>query len=186
MKTISHDIAKSEIFKPHVKYWYVVYVRSRHEKKVYHLFVEMGIESSLPLIKTTRKWSDRKKKVEMPLFRGYVFVRIDVGTDKRNILITDGVVKFIGIRNNPSRIPDEQIHWIHMMVEESDTVQNENVIPVGQKVRVTAGPFKGIEGVVMRSGKRPRLVVHIESIMNAVSVDINPNYLDEIKNQTIL
>ena len=164
-----------------MKYWYAIYVRSRHEKKVHQLLLEKGVESSLPLIKTTRKWSDRKKKVEVPLFRGYVFVKIDIGKDKQNILQTHGVVKFIGIRNKPSKIPGEQIHWIHMMVEEPNTVQNEKEIPVGQKVRVTAGPFKGVEGVAMRAGNQSRLVVVIESIMHAVSIDINPNYLDEIK-----
>ena len=181
MKSISHNIEDSEISKPHIKYWYVVYVRSRQEKKVHQLLLKKGIESSLQLIKTTRKWSDRKKKVEMPLFRGYVFVKTDVGRDKLNILQTDGVVKFIGIRNNPSRIPDEEIHWVHMMLEESYTVKNEKVIPVGQKVRVSAGPFKGLEGVIMRSGNRSRLVVVIESIMHAVSLEISPNYLENIK-----
>ena len=166
---------------PIVKQWYAVYVRSRHEKKVCQLFEEMGIESSLPLIKITRKWSDRKKKVEIPLFRGYVFVKIDVGRDKLNILQTDGVVKFIGIKKKPSRIPDEEIHWIQMMVVESDIVKNEKEIPVGQKVRVSAGPFKGVEGIVTRAGNQSRLVIVIESIMHAVSIDINPNYLDEIK-----
>ena len=168
-----------------MKYWYAIYVRSRHEKKVHQLFKDKGVESSLPLIKTTRKWSDRKKKIEIPLFRGYVFIRIDIRKDKLNILKTDGVVKFIGICNNPSRILDKEIHWIHIMVEESDTVQSEKEIPVGQKVRVTLGPFKGIEGVVLRSGNRSRLVVVIESIMHAVSVEINPNYLDVINKRII-
>ena len=186
MKSIANNSSESELCKPHIQYWYAVYVRSRHEKKVHQLFEEKGVESSLPLIKTTRQWSDRKKKVEIPLFRGYVFIRIDIRKDKFNILKTDGVVKFIGIRNEPSRIPDEQIHWVHMMVEKSDTVQNEKEIPVGQKVRVTAGPFKGVEGVAMRAGNQSRLVIVIESIMNIVSVEINPNYLDEIKKQTIL
>ena len=150
------------------------------------LFEKKGIESSLPLIKTTRQWSDRKKKVEIPLFRGYVFVKIDIGKDKLNILKTDGVVKFIGIRSKPSKIPDEEIHWVHIMAEKSDTVQNEKEIPVGQKVHVIAGPFKGVEGVVMRSGNQSRLVVVIESIMQAVSVEISPSYLANIKKQSIL
>ena len=130
MKSISNDNAKSEISKSHAIYWYAVYVRSRHEKKVCQLFEEMGIESSLPLIKTTRKWSDRKKKVEVPLFRGYVFVRLDINKDKLNILRTDGVVKFIGIQSKPSRIPDEQMRWIHMMVKGSDIIYNVKEIPV--------------------------------------------------------
>ena len=181
MKSIANDSSESELCKPHVKYWYAVYVRSRQEKKVHQLFEEKGVESSLPLIKTTRKWSDRKKKVEVPLFRGYVFVKIDVSRDQLNILQTDGVVKFIGIKKKPSRIPDEEIHWIHMMVVESDTVKNEKEIPVGQKVRVSAGPFKGLEGIVTRDGNQSRLVIVIESIMNAVSVEISPNYLENIK-----
>mgnify|MGYP000020508803 CR=1 FL=1 len=181
MKSIAKDSSESELCKPHEKYWYAVYVRSRHEKKVYHLFEEKGMESSLPLIKTTRQWSDRKKKVEVPLFRGYVFVKIDINKDKLNILKTDGVVKFIGIKKKPSRIPDEEIHWIDMMVVESDTIKNEKEIPVGQKIRVSAGPFKGLEGIVTRAGNQSRLVIVIESIMNAVSVEISPNYLENIK-----
>jgi transcription antitermination factor NusG len=163
-----------------VKYWYAIYVRSRHEKKVNQFFEEKGIESSLPLIQTSRQWSDRKKKVEIPLFRGYVFVKIDINKDKLNVLKTDGVVKFISTLNKPSRIPAEQIHWVHMMVESSGA-QSEKEIPLGQKVRVTKGPFKGIKGTVMRTGNQFRLVVLMESIMHAVSVEINPNYLDEIK-----
>ena len=184
---MSHIINKSDNSTPQTlssiirKSWYAVYVLSRNEKKVYNLFLKKGIESSLPLIKTTRQWSDRKKKVEIPLFRGYIFVRIDIGKEKLNILQTNGVVKFIGIRDEPSRIPDDQIHWIHMMVEESTTVRNENEIPVGEKIRVMSGPFKGVEGVVLRAGNRSRLVVFMESIMHAVSVDINPNYLEKIK-----
>ena len=181
MKSIANDSSESEMYKHHEKYWYVVYVRSRHEKKVCHLFEEKGIESSLPLIKTTRQWSDRKKKVEVPLFRGYVFIRIDIRKDKFNILKTDGVVKFIGMGKNPSRIPDEQIHWMHMIVEKSNTVKNEKEIPGGQTVRVTVGPLKGIEGVVMRAGNQSRLVLVLESIMNACSVEISPNFLEKIK-----
>ena len=73
-----------------------------------------------------------------------------------------------------------------MMVEESETVQSEKEIPKGQTVRVSAGPFKGVEGVAMRAGNQSRLVVVIESIMNAVSVEVSPNYLENIKQQTIL
>ena len=167
------------------KLWYAIYVRSKHEKNVHSALLNKGIESSLPLKTVIRQWSDRKKKVEIPLFRGYVFIRIDIRKDKFNILKTDGVVKFIGIGKNPSRIPDEQIHWVHMIVEKSDTVQNEKEIPAGQKVRVTAGPFKGVEGVAMRSGNQSRLVIVIESIMHIVSVEISPNYLENIKKQSI-
>ena len=163
------------------KSWYAINVKSRHEKCVHGELKEKNIESSLPMTSVIRQWSDRKKKVEVPLFRGYIFINIDIECEKLNVLQTDGVVKFVGIRNNPSRIPDEQIHWIHMMVEYTATVRNEKEIPVGQKVHVTTGLFKGIEGVVMRAGNRSRLVILIESIMHPISIEINPNYLDKIK-----
>jgi transcription antitermination factor NusG len=163
------------------KSWYVIYVRSRHEKNVHSALLDKGIDASLPMRIVVRKWSDRKKKLQLPLFRGYVFVNIDQKIDNLNVLQTPGVVKFIGIRKEPSRIPDEQIHWIHMMVAESATVRNEKEIPVGQRVRVMAGPFKGTEGVVKRVGSSSRLVVLIESIMQAVSVEIDPNFLEKSK-----
>ena len=162
--------------------WYVIYVRSRHEKNVYSALLDKGIDASLPMRTVVRKWSDRKKKVQVPLFRGYIFVNVDIIIDNLNVLQTLGVVKFIGIRNKPSRIPDEQIHWMHMLVAESATVRAEKEIPVGQRVRVMIGPFKGIKGVVKRVGSRSRLVVLIESIMQAVSIEINPNYLEKINN----
>ena len=166
--------------------WYAIYVKNRHEKCVQNELQEKGIETSVPMKTVYRQWSDRRQKVEVPLFRGYVFVRIDINKDKLNILQTDGVVKFIGIRSKPSRIPDKEIHWIHMIVEKSLEVRNEKEMPVGKKVHVIAGPFKGIEGTVIRTGNRSRLVVLIDTIMHAVSVDINPNYLEIIKKKIIL
>ena len=162
--------------------WYVIYVRSRHEKSVYSALLDQGIDASLPMRTVVRKWSDRKKKVQLPLFRGYVFVNVDVKIDNLNVLQTLVVVKFIGIGNKPSKIPDEQIHWMNMLVAESATVRAEKEIPLGQGVRVMIGPFKGIKGVVKRVGSRSRLVVLIESIMQAVSIEINPNYLEKINN----
>ena len=170
---------------PIVKQWYAIYVRSRHEKCVQTDLRNKGIESSLPFMKVTHQWSDRRKKVEVPLFRGYVFVRLDINKDKLNVLQTDGVVKFIGIRGKPSRIPDEQMRWIHMMVKGSDIIYNVKEIPLGKKVRVMAGPFKGVEGVVISVGNQSRLVIVIESIIHAVSIEINPNYLENIKKQSI-
>ena len=162
------------------KLWYVIYVRSRHEKTVHSALLDKGIDASLPMRTVVREWSDRKKKVKLPLFRGYIFVNIDLKIDNLNVLQTPGVVKFIGIRKEPSRIPDEQIHWIHLMAAESTTVRAEKEIPVGERVRVIIGPFKGIKGVVKRVGGRSRLVVLMESIMQAVSVEIKPEHIEEI------
>jgi transcription antitermination factor NusG len=162
------------------RHWYAIYVRSRFEKKVHQLFEENKIESSLPLIKTVRIWSDRKQKVTLPLFRGYIFVHINYRVERFDVLQTDGVVRFVSIGGEVPKIPEKQMHWIHMLVDESDTVRREMNIPVGQKVRVTTGPFKDTEGVVTRIKNETRLTILIESIMQAVSVEIDPEYLVKI------
>ena len=166
-----------------VQCWYAVYVRSRFEKKVRQLFEEKGITSFLPLVETWRQWSDRKKKVSMPLFKGYVFVRISYKSDHYKVLDTDGVVKFIGIKNVPSVIRDKDIGWIKILAGEPDALRDIfPEIPSGQKVKVIAGPFLGLEGVVRKEGRDAKLVVYFDSIMQGIEVLINPEYLQPIKN----
>ena len=162
------------------QHWYVLYVRSRHEKKVHQLLQEKDIKSSLPLIEIVRIWSDRKKIIKVPLFKGYIFVYINIQKDKYNVLKTDGVVKFIELNKVPSRVRSQQMHWMNIMVKASDKIRYETAILIGQKVRVAIGPFKGIEGIVIQKGNKSRLVVLVDTIMQAVSVDINPEYLEKI------
>lgn len=158
--------------------WYAVYVRSRYEKKVHQALVERELASFLPLLETWRQWSDRKKKVSDPLFRGYVFVNIDFRKEHVHVLETEGVVKFIGIGKNPSVIGEKDIDWLKKLVREPDAI-NETVatIPTGQKVRVLAGPFKDLEGVVVKQGRETKFVVYFESIMQGVDVSIFPDLL---------
>ena len=140
--------------------WYAVYVRSRHEKKVHQMLLERELTSFLPLLETWKQWSDRKKKVSDPLFRGYV------------------VVKFIGIGRKPSVIGERDIEWLKKLVREPDAVNGVVAsIPAGQRVRVLAGPFKDLEGVVVKQGREMRLVVFFESIMQGVEVSIYPDLL---------
>jgi transcription antitermination factor NusG len=158
--------------------WYAVYVRSRHEKKVHQLFLEKQLTSFLPLLETMKQWSDRKKKVYEPLFRGYVFVNISMKRDHISVLETDGVVKFIGIGKKPSVISARDIEWLKTLVRESDSVyQTVNALPSGQFVRVLAGPFKDFEGVVMKKGRESKLVVFFDSIMQGVEISIFPELL---------
>jgi len=161
--------------------WYAVYVRSRYEKKVHQYLREKGLSSFLPLIETIRQWSDRKKRVEEPLVRGYVFVNIDYHKEHVHVLETDGVVKFIGIGKTPSVISERDIDWLKRLVHEPDAIgETVNSIPVGKKVRVLAGPFKDMEGVVKKEGREERLVVYFESIMQGVEITISPELLAPI------
>ncbi len=162
--------------------WYVLYVRSRYEKKVDQLFKEKGITSFLPLVETWRQWSDRKKKVSAPLFRGYVFVRINHKNDHYRVLDTEGVVKFIGIGKAPSVVPERDIQWIKMLVGAPDALcEVLPELPSGQHVKVIAGPFLGLEGVVRKEGRASKLVVYFDCVMQGIEVLIDPNYLQPIE-----
>ena len=158
--------------------WYAVYVRSRHEKKVHQMLLERELTSFLPLLETWKQWSDRRKKVSDPLFRGYVFVNICLRKDNIKVLDTEGVVKFIGIGKNPSVIGEKDIDWLRKLVREPDAIQGVVVsLPAGQRVRVLAGPFKDLEGVVVKQGRETRMVVYFDSIMQGVEVSIYPDLL---------
>jgi transcription antitermination factor NusG len=137
------------------------------------------VESFLPLIEEVHTWSDRKKRVEEPLFRGYLFVRTDL-KNRQAILETDGVVHFvqIGARLNP--IPDEQINWVTILVGHPDRVVRESYMSEGQRVRVTAGPFMGMQGYVLKVKSSTRVVVSLDAIAQSVSVDIEPELLERL------
>jgi transcription antitermination factor NusG len=159
-------------------FWYAIYVRSRYEKKVYQQLQDKGLTSFLPLIETIRQWSDRKKKVEEPLVRGYVFVKINYHKEHVKVLETEGVVKFIGIGKNPSVISERDIDWLKRLCREPEAIGSTvTTIPVGRKVRVLAGPFKDLEGIVRKEGREDRLVVYFESIMQGVEITILPEML---------
>ena len=161
--------------------WYAVYVRSRYEKKVHQQLLERGFMSFLPLLETFKQWSDRKKRVSEPLFRGYVFVNIDIVRQKIAVLDTEGIVKFIGIGRTPSVITLRDIEWLKKLVREPDAIQRHVLaLPAGQRVKVLAGPFKDFEGVVVKQGRESRLVVFFESIMQGVEVTIFPDVLAPI------
>ena len=100
------------------KKWFAIYVKSRNEKKVFKQLEDMGIESFLPLITRVKQWSDRKKKVEEPLFRSYIFVKISL-KDYYTVLNIPGVVKFVCFEKNPVPVPENQIVAIKQYIKES-------------------------------------------------------------------
>ena len=159
-----------------VPHWYALYLRSRYEKRVSERLQENAVETFLPLVEEVHIWSDRKKRVLEPLFRGYSFVRSDL-RNKEIILQTDGVVRLVGIGPRPSPIPDEQIEWIRIMVTGSSTVVKEVYLPAGERVRVIGGPFEGLEGIIVRTKSSTRVVVSLDVIAQSVSVEVSPEFL---------
>ena len=129
--------------------WYAIYTRPRWEKKVNSLLVQKGIESYCPLNKVRRKWSDRIKTVEEPLFKSYVFVKID-DTDRSNVRMTNGVVNFVYWNGKPAVIREKEIQTIKRFLNEYEQVEVVKVdFAVEDRVRVIAGPMMDQEGKVI-------------------------------------
>jgi transcriptional antiterminator RfaH len=160
-------------------HWYALYLRSRFEKRVAAELQQKQVETFLPLIEELHNWSDRKKKVEEPLFRGYVFVKTDL-RNKEAILQTDGVVKFVSIREVPSPIPDNQIEWLRRIIGEPAKIKRENYFDVGERVRVTSGPLLGVEGIITRHQTETRVVISLSAIAQSVSVQVPSDLLEII------
>lgn len=163
-----------------IKSWYAIYVRSRHEKVIYAELKQKGIEASLPLMTVTRQWSDRRKKVEVPLFRSYLFVKIELKTEKLSVLQTHGVVKFVDFNRLVVPIPEEQMYWLQQMVNSRLDLQQEQELPLGAEVEVIFGPLRGIRGRIRQKNSKSRFVVWCDAIMQGVSVELNPACLSPI------
>jgi transcription antitermination factor NusG len=157
--------------------WYVIYVKNRHEKSVLAELQNKGIEASLPLMTVTREWSDRKKIVEIPWFRGYVFVRINLNYQKFNVLETQGVVRFVPMNNRAIPVPDEQLYWLQKMVSMNRHLKHETNLPIGAKIKVCYGPLKGLSGQVEQQHSSTRIIVWFEAIMQGTSVEIDPAWV---------
>lgn len=158
------------------KHWHALYVRSRSEKKVLTQLEELGVEAYLPRITAVRKWSDRRKRIEEPLFKSYVFVRND-SRQHIPILNVFGVLKFVTFEHKPVVVPENQILAIKKFVDDYEKgaqykMQNESDLKVGQMVRIINGPMKGLTGRLETIENKRHLVVYIEVVGKYLPVHI--------------
>lgn len=144
--------------------WYAVYTRPRAEKLVFQRLVESSIETFLPLQKTIRVWSDRKKVVEKPLLSSYVFVRIKSKYFPR-IYNTNGVVKFVSFSGQPVAIPQKQIDNLRLIINSDAEVEvtSEKFEP-GDNVEVINGSLIGLTGELIKVGSQNRVIVRIDRL----------------------
>ena len=161
--------------------WYALYTKSRNEKMVATILKEKGIEVYLPLLKTLKQWSDRKKWVEEPLFRSYLFVRI-LDRNYLEVLQTDGVVRFITFRQERIPVPDQQIEAVKAYLNEDSQINLEefNYQP-GDRVEVVRGPMQGLLGVLIMIKGKQRVLVEIESIGQSLIINLPKSILKQVQ-----
>ena len=173
MKVTQQSLSGQRPSYDHIDKWYALYVNSRAEKKVEAELKRKGIVNYLPLKTTLRRWSDRKKLVDMPLIPGYIFVRIQY-KNYISVLQTQHVVAFVRFEGRPAIIQDEQIDFLKRMLKQTDytwEVSTEQFTP-GQIVEIVAGPFIGMEAELIAIKGKKRVGVRIEQINNVLLVDI--------------
>lgn len=160
--------------------WYAVYTKSRNEKKAAADLEEKGIEVYLPLLKTLKQWSDRKKWVEEPLFRSYLFVRI---YDKNylDVLQTDGIVRFIMFRQERIPVPDAQIEAVKAYLNDEERISTtETNYQPGDLVEIIRGPMRGLPGTLVEVKGKQRVLVEIESIGQRLMINVPKSMLEQL------
>jgi len=171
-KTIKNKISEDK--------WYALYTRPRAEKLVFQRLVEVGIETFLPLQKTYRMWSDRKKLVEKPLLSSYVFVK----TNNKNfpkVYKTNGVVKFVSFEGRPVSIPQNQIDNLRLLVDsDAEIVVSSERFDPGDNVVVINGSLIGLTGELIRIGSKNRVVVRIDRLDQNLILKIPKAFLRKV------
>ncbi len=152
--------------------WYAVYTKSRHEQMVKRQLDSKGIEGFLPVFSKVSQWRDRKKTIQVPLFPGYLFVRIPIVT-RLHVLTAFGVVALVGDGCAPLPIPDEQITNIQKFLDTGLKYDPHPYLKVGQRVRILEGPLSGVEGILTRKKNLSRLVLSVDLIQRSVCVEID-------------
>jgi transcriptional antiterminator RfaH len=163
-----------------VQKWYAIYVRSRAEKRVAAELEENGIEAYLPLYKTLRQWSDRKKKVQIPLIRGYLFVHIK-GREYFEVLKVGGVVSYVKFQGRPTSIPDWQIQNLRILLGSGEDFEFDvSDFGEGDFVHITAGVLKGLKGQIVKVRRKKKLLISLDALDYSFTVDIHPAMVERM------
>ncbi len=159
------------------KKWYAIYTKSRTEKKVYQELTASGIDTYLPLVKTLKQWSDRKKWVEEPLFRSYLFVHI-TEPEYFKVLNSVGVVRYITFEGKAVPVPHRQILAIKQYInEELDYDEDYDHFEVGDYIEVSRGPLMGLHGNLIEVKGKQRVKIEIESVGQSIIITIPKSHL---------
>jgi transcriptional antiterminator RfaH len=154
--------------------WYAVQTRARNEKAISERLQEQGLTTFLPLVTEIRRWSDRKKKVELPLFSCYVFVKlVPSNNDERmRVFRTSGVFRIVSVRGEAVPIPDEQIDALRTVVTQQVPWTPYPFLKVGQRVRIRGGSLEGVEGVLLSHSGDRTLIISIDAIQRSLAVRV--------------
>lgn len=153
--------------------WYALHTKARHEKVVEQRLQQKGVTTYLPMITEVHRWSDRKKKVQLPLFSCYLFAKLaPTKVDRLRVLCVDGVFSFVGPGGEGTPIPEAQIEGVRALVEGGLPCSTHPFLKVGQRVRVRSGALDGLEGILVDRNGDSTLVISIDAIQRSLAVRV--------------
>ncbi len=162
------------------RYWYALYTRPRFEQKVDSLLKEKKLHSFLPQRETIRYWSNnRKRKIQEPLFRSYVFVCADA-KERYLSLQTYGVARMVSFNGQPARIPDNEIQSIYRILENGYDPQPCDFLNYGDQVEITSGPLKGLGGFYIDERGKNKIVISLAAIGQSIAVEVRQDQVKPI------
>ena len=177
-------LSSEEVGKPkergNEKRWYAIYTRPRAEKMVFDRLTEMNVEVFLPLQKTYRVWSDRKKLVLKPLLSSYIFVKA-TAKERGEIIKANGAVKYISFEGIPVSIPENQINNLKLLVNsDSDIEVTTEQFGAGDKVEVMHGALSGLTGELVKIGRQNRVIIRIDRLDQNLILKIPKAFLRKL------
>lgn len=152
--------------------WYAAYTCANHEKRVAEQLGARSVEHFLPMYASVRRWKDRRVELKLPLFPGYVFVRMAL-RERLRILQIPSVARLVGFGGVPSALPEEEIETLRASLESGMRAEPHPFLTAGRRVRVSHGPLAGLQGVLVRGKKHARFVVSVELIQRAMAVEVD-------------
>jgi transcription termination/antitermination protein NusG len=171
---LAGNLAINQVASESRLHWFAIQTRSRHEKRVTADLQEKTIQTYLPLCRVEHQWSDRRQIVDVPLFPGYVFVKIAADVPARTpVLQTNGVIGFLGVRGIGVPIPEEEIAAIQTVLREEIPVAPHPFVRIGERVRICGGSLDGLEGLLTGMEGQRNLVVSIDLIERSVAIRIS-------------
>ena len=168
------DSGLSQVVSQDALRWYALHTRARHEKAIERRLRDQGMETFVPTTIQVHRWSDRKKKVEVPLFSCYVFIRSALSAeDRTRVYQVESVHGFVGTRGSSLPIPDEQIESIQKVLTQTAPWRSYPFLKAGQRVRVRGGAMDGVEGVFLSENGDHSLIISIDAIQRSMAVRID-------------
>ena len=154
------------------QHWYAVYTCANHEKRVAAEIEARDVEHFLPVYSSVRRWKDRRVSLQLPLFPGYVFVRLAL-RDRLRVLQIPSVVRFVGFNGEPAALADEEMDTLRSGLLQTLRAEPHPFLTVGRRVRITGGPFAGLEGILKRKKGNLRVVVSLDLIQRSIIADVD-------------